>query len=1015
MRVFIDKASLSANPGLWTTIEATLSDSEFFILMASPRAAQSVWVQREVERWLALGRADHLLMVLTDGEIVWRPDARDFDWDQTDAVPTSLRGAMAEEPLYIDMRWAQTGTTLSLSDARFGDAVASLASRVRGVPKDDLYGEHVTQQKRFVAFRRAGIAALAVLTVVAVAAAVTAYRERNEARAQARMAEARSLASQLDAARALRSELLPYSALLAVEAMRLFPSIEADQAIRNSLALLPGRPITAQQPSPATALVVQPGGTRIVSAGEDGSIRVWSLDGRMPAQLLDARGRRSPLVVDPDGKRFATLTADGGPRIWDAETVQPITGPLKPEGHILTLTFSVDGRLLAASSLGGGSPGTLSVWSTADGGLMKLIPLERATEQSRGLAFGRDGKLFAAVYADLRAWDSASWKEFPPLERPKGPVGKLLVSRDGTLLAAAEPGGPRVWRATDLRPLANLKFSTQESDLAFSPDGALLAASASGEVRVWKTETWTEIASVRHEGTIRSIAFDPSGTLLATGSDDRTAAVWRVQGGTKRAVMVHGDRVVQVTFSADGRHLVTASADKTVRVWPARGGSEAAQFDHGAPESTASFAPRGDRLTSLSGSSLVTWRAAGADVETIDYPGPYRSLKLCPSGEIVAAAGVGDVVSVFEAGTARRIAMLEHPGQIDWEEFDRRVKQRGISYRDPAATATQRNRADHAGSVRVLACSPGGKHLLTARADFSLRVWDVEARKVVAVRPYEFFEPTAVVSRNGRFAALIKDRSVLEVIALPEGRLALSDHGERLEGAPIVSADSGTLVAVAQVGDRNATTVVRGWRTSDWRALPSITLGSGRAEVVLSADGNLLATGLGSRLVLVFRMETGREVSRFSSDGDVTALAFSADGTRLAVGAGETARVWRLADKRELARLFHRETVSTLTFIGDGGYLITGSESAAQVFSVAEGREVARVPHGGRVAAIFLSADDKYVASVDGATTRIWAWRPEDLVRGTCDRFARDLTVDQWPPLAGEPFVTRLSRTCPKL
>jgi MTH538 TIR-like domain (DUF1863) len=45
LRVFRDKTTLSATPGLWPAIEAALSESEWFLYLASPQAAQSQWVQ----------------------------------------------------------------------------------------------------------------------------------------------------------------------------------------------------------------------------------------------------------------------------------------------------------------------------------------------------------------------------------------------------------------------------------------------------------------------------------------------------------------------------------------------------------------------------------------------------------------------------------------------------------------------------------------------------------------------------------------------------------------------------------------------------------------------------------------------------------------------------------------------------------------------------------------------------------------------------------------------------------
>ena len=51
-RVFRDQASLSANPHLWSSITEALDSSEWFIILASPGAAASPWVEREVSYWL---------------------------------------------------------------------------------------------------------------------------------------------------------------------------------------------------------------------------------------------------------------------------------------------------------------------------------------------------------------------------------------------------------------------------------------------------------------------------------------------------------------------------------------------------------------------------------------------------------------------------------------------------------------------------------------------------------------------------------------------------------------------------------------------------------------------------------------------------------------------------------------------------------------------------------------------------------------------------------------------------
>jgi hypothetical protein len=71
LRIFRDEASLSAKPALWSTIQTALSDSRWFIILASPLASQSPWVSKEVEYWLEHKSVGHLLIALTDGEITW--------------------------------------------------------------------------------------------------------------------------------------------------------------------------------------------------------------------------------------------------------------------------------------------------------------------------------------------------------------------------------------------------------------------------------------------------------------------------------------------------------------------------------------------------------------------------------------------------------------------------------------------------------------------------------------------------------------------------------------------------------------------------------------------------------------------------------------------------------------------------------------------------------------------------------------------------------------------------------
>src|SRR3954452_8672632 len=105
LRVFRDEASLSANPGLWSSIVQALGSTQFFILLASPEAARSPWVGREVAYWVEHKSPATFLIVLTDGGLVWNNGTGDFDWTETTALPPSLRNVFTDEPRHIDLRW----------------------------------------------------------------------------------------------------------------------------------------------------------------------------------------------------------------------------------------------------------------------------------------------------------------------------------------------------------------------------------------------------------------------------------------------------------------------------------------------------------------------------------------------------------------------------------------------------------------------------------------------------------------------------------------------------------------------------------------------------------------------------------------------------------------------------------------------------------------------------------------------------------------------------------------------
>src|SRR5437764_48385 len=179
LRVFRDDTSLSATPSLWPSIERALGESRFLILLASPEAAASPWVNKEVAWWLDHKSADTLLIAVTDGELVWDNAVGDFTWRDGMPLPPVLTGRFVGEPKWVDLAAYRDGA--DPSDAKFTELAANFAAAIHGIPKEDLLSREVRQQRRALRLAWSAAGSLLVLALAAGGAGVLAYRAQQQA------------------------------------------------------------------------------------------------------------------------------------------------------------------------------------------------------------------------------------------------------------------------------------------------------------------------------------------------------------------------------------------------------------------------------------------------------------------------------------------------------------------------------------------------------------------------------------------------------------------------------------------------------------------------------------------------------------------------------------------------------------------------------------------------------------------------------------------------------------------
>ena len=70
-RVFRDQEELPLSTDLGGDIRTALENSEWLIAVCSPRYLESRWCMTELDYFIELGRRDHILAILVEGEPVY--------------------------------------------------------------------------------------------------------------------------------------------------------------------------------------------------------------------------------------------------------------------------------------------------------------------------------------------------------------------------------------------------------------------------------------------------------------------------------------------------------------------------------------------------------------------------------------------------------------------------------------------------------------------------------------------------------------------------------------------------------------------------------------------------------------------------------------------------------------------------------------------------------------------------------------------------------------------------------
>ncbi len=527
LHVFRDDTNLAANPDLWSSITTGLGAARYFVLLASPEAARSEWVGKEIHHWREHKPEHRMLLVLTAGELHWDPEARDFDWERTDAVPRALSGAFGDEPRYVDLRFARDLEPLSLRDPRFRDAVADLAAAIHERPKDELIGEDVRQHRRTRRIAWSAALALLGLAIAASVAAIVAVRERDRAEEQLRLATSRFVTQEATGA---LGDQHSQSVLLALEAHELSQTPEARSLLYRALARRPE------------------------------IVRFMQSDAGAPSEV----------AFSPDGETLAAPTSSGVVDLWDADSGR-LGQPVQVEGvPLLAAAYSESGDTLAA----GAEDGSVHLFDAESRQEYSELRPRREYGAALSLTFAGDRRL-AAGYSDdiVVLWDTDSGRVVDELKAPGGPVDELSFGSRGRQLAVGSGGATvDVWELRGLPGfVTSLDLGTTSEAVSFSPRGDTLAVGTlEGDVRLWDSRGWRPLDSPgRLPDAVSDLAFSANGRALAIATNDSEVRLWstREVEWLREPLLGHIGSVAAVSFAPSGLGLASAGRDGNLIMW----------------------------------------------------------------------------------------------------------------------------------------------------------------------------------------------------------------------------------------------------------------------------------------------------------------------------------------------------------------------------------------------------------------------------------------------------------------
>ncbi|HEY2909542.1 MAG TPA: prenyltransferase/squalene oxidase repeat-containing protein, partial [Gemmataceae bacterium] len=299
----------------------------------------------------------------------------------------------------------------------------------------------------------------------------------------------------------------------------------------------------------------------------------------------------------------------------------------------------------------------------------------------------------------------------------------------------------------------------------------------------------------------------------------------------------------------------------------------------------------------------VVERREHAPQLSVSVPGWAAGVAFNPAGDRLAIASSDGVARIVDRNTGKVLVNCAgHSDAVTSVQFDPQGKLLATGSFDTTAAvwdaATGRRLHQlpgHRGGVAAVAFSPDGLTLATGIIDGTIKLWEVESGRFshTLMGHKSWVNSLAYNAAKGWLVSGSSDGTVIVWSTASNKPVHTIDATKAEVRSIALSADGKYLAAGIRYG------AVKMWTTNDWKEKYSLPGSGDMVAVAFSPDGTKLATSEGDwnrgGVVSIRDAATGKVLSRLPQTGEVMSVAFSKGGDAIAVAAADRmVRVWRM-------------------------------------------------------------------------------------------------------------------------